>query len=262
VQAVIEVRNLKKEYVSGIAKKSVTKALDGVDLSIPKGTVFGLTGESGCGKTTLAMLIMRLIDPTSGSVIIDGIDITRLNGAEMRKLRPACQIIWQNPDASLNPRMKLKDNILEPLRYYKKCKNGDERDILDRYCRMAELPENLLNRYPHEVSGGENQRAVIARMLTLQPKLLVADEPTSSLDILVQAQILQLLKRIQQQLRITMLFISHDLQAIAYMCDQVAVMRSGQIIEKGACRQLFSAPRTPYCRELVKNAFTPWRFAS
>lgn len=258
----IEVRNLKKEYVSGIVKKSVTTALDGVDLSIPKGTVFGLTGESGCGKTTLALLVMRLIDPTSGSVIIDGNEITRLNGAAMRKLRPFYQIIWQNPDASLNPRMKLKDNILEPLRYYKKCKNGDERDILDRYCRMAELPENLLSRYPHEVSGGENQRAVIARMLTLQPKLLVADEPTSSLDILVQAQILQLLKRLQRQLRITMLFISHDLQAIAYMCDQVAVMRDGRIVEKGACRQLFSVPRTPYCRELVKNAFTPWRFSS
>ncbi len=258
----IEVRHLKKAYITGIVKKSVTKALDGVDLSIPKGTVFGLTGESGCGKTTLAMLIMRLIEPTSGAIIIDGRDISRLKGAELRKLRPACQIIWQNPEASLNPRMKLKDNILEPLRYYKKCKSGDEPAILERYCHMAELPENLLNRYPHEVSGGENQRAVIARMLTMPPKLLIADEPTSSLDILVQAQILKLLKRIQQQLQITLLFISHDLQTIGYMCDQAAVMRNGRIVEKGSCRQVLSAPRTPYCRELVKNAFTPWRLAS
>jgi ABC-type glutathione transport system ATPase component len=258
----IEVRNLKKEYVTGIVKKRVTRALDGVDLSVPQGTVFGLTGESGCGKTTLAMLIMRLIEPTSGSIFIDSADITRLNGAELRKLRPACQIIWQNPDASLNPRMKLKDNILEPLRYYKKCKNGDAPAMLEKYCGMAELPENLLNRYPHEVSGGENQRAVIARMLSMQPKLLVADEPTSSLDILVQAQILKLLKHIQQQLQITMLFISHDLQAVAYMCDQVAVMRNGRIIETGGCRQVLSDPRTPYCRELVNNAFAPWRLAS
>jgi peptide/nickel transport system ATP-binding protein len=259
---VIEVRDLKKEYVTGIVKKSVTRALDGVDLSIPKETVFGLTGESGCGKTTLAMLIMRLTEPTSGSIIIGGRDITRLNGAALRKLRPACQIIWQNPDASLNPRMKLKDNILEPLRYYKKCKNGDAPAVLEKYCGMAELPANLLNRYPHEVSGGENQRAVIARMLSMQPRLLVADEPTSSLDILVQAQILKLLKRIQQQLQITMLFISHDLQAVAYMCDQVAVMRNGRIIETGGCRQVLSDPRTPYCRELVNNAFAPWRLAS
>lgn len=258
----IEVRNLKKAYVTGIVKKSVTRALDGVDLSIPQGTIFGLTGESGCGKTTLAMLIMRLIEPTSGSIIIDGRDVTRLDRAELRKLRPACQIIWQNPEASMNPRMRLKDNILEPLRYYKKCKNGDEPALLDKYCGMAELPENLLNRYPHEVSGGENQRAAIARMLSLQPRLLVADEPTSSLDILVQAQILKLLKRIQQQLHITMLFISHDLSAVAFMCDQVAVMRNGRIIEKGGCRQVLSDPRTPYCRELVKNAFTPWRLAS
>jgi ABC-type glutathione transport system ATPase component len=157
--------------------------------------------------------------------------------------------------------MKLKDNILEPLRYYKKCKNGAEPTILEKYCSMTELPENLLNRYPHEVSGGENQRAVIARMLTMQPRLLVTDEPTSSLDILVQAQILKLLKRIQQQLQITMLFISHDLQAIAYMCDQVAVMRDGRVIEKGDCRQVLSDPQKPYCRELVNNAFTPWRLA-
>ena len=258
----IEVRNLTKTYVTGIVKKNVNRALDGVDLSIPRGTVFGLTGESGCGKTTLAMLILRLMEPTSGAVIIDGRDITRLSGTELRKLRPAWQIIWQNPDASLNPRMKLKDNILEPLRYFKKCKNDDESAILDKYCGMAELPGTLLNRYPHEVSGGENQRAVIARMLSLQPRLLVADEPTSSLDILVQAQILKLLKRIQRQLHITLLFISHDLSAVAYMCDQVAVMRKGRMIEKGGCGQVLSVPRTPYCRELVNNAFTPWRLAS
>ena len=258
----LEIRNLKKHYVSGVMKKKVIKALDGVDLSVPKGMFYGLTGESGCGKTTLAMLIMRLTHSTSGTIFIDGRDVTRLNGRKLRKLRPNYQIIWQNPDSSLNPRIKLKESILEPVRYYHQCKQNDEQDILDRCCDMAELSKNLLDRYPHEVSGGENQRAVIARLLTLKPTLLIADEPTSSLDILVQAQILKLLKRVQEQLNMTVLFISHDLQVVQCMCDQIAVMCKGKIVEKGTCRQVLSDPQTSYCRELVKNAFIPWRFAS
>lgn len=258
----IDIRNLSKHYVSGIVKKQLTRAVDGVTLSVPKGSVYGLTGESGCGKTTLAMLILRLIEPTSGSIIIDGKNITRLGKRALRRLRPGYQIIWQNPDISLSPRFTLKDSIMEPLRYYAKGKRKDEAAILSRCCKMAELPEDLLGRYPHEVSGGENQRAVIARLLTLRPTLMIADEPTSSLDVLVQAQILELLKRIQKQLAFTMLFISHDLQAIGFMCEQVAVMRNGKIIESGACGQVLSTPRTPYCRELVDNAFRPWRFAS
>lgn len=258
----IKVHNLKKQYVSGILKKKVINALDGIDLSIPGGGIFGLTGESGCGKTTLAMLIMRLINPTSGTIHINGKEVTQLTGAKLRKLRSGYQIIWQNPDASLNPRMRLRDNILEPLRYYKRCKKNQEQIILEKYCDLAELPVILLDRFPHEVSGGENQRAVIARMLTMQPRILIADEPTSSLDVLVQLQILKLLKRIQKQFHMTLLFISHDLEAIAYMCDQVAVMYKGKIIETGPCQQVFSHPRTPYCSQLVKNAFIPWRFVS
>lgn len=257
----IEIRNLKKYYVSGWRKKRVTKALDGVDLSISKGTVYGLTGESGCGKTTLALLILRLMEPTSGAIRINGQDVLCMGKAALKRLRPKCQIIWQHPDTSLNPRMKLKDSILEPTRYHKRCARGDESTVLDRYCRLVELPQTLLDRYPHEVSGGENQRAVIARALTLDPELLIADEPTSSLDILVQAQLLDLLKRVQQELTITLIFISHDLQTIRYMCDEMAVMRRGKIVEEGACSQVLMEPRTPYARELVDNAFAPWRFA-
>ncbi len=255
----IEIRQLKKQYVSGLIKKSVTKALKGIDLSIPKGCVFGLTGESGCGKTTLAMLMLRLIEPTSGKIIIDGTDITQLSRVALRKLRPRYQIIWQNPDISLNPRMKLRDSIMEPLRYFNKSKGASEKKILDYYCSLTELSQTLLDRYPHEVSGGENQRAVIARMLTMQPELLIADEPTSSLDILVQIQLLDLLKSLQRELNITLVFISHDLNAVRYMCDEMAVMYQGEIIEKGGCEQILSEPQVPYTRILIENALKPWR---
>lgn len=255
----IEIHQLKKQYVSGLIKKSVTKAIKGIDLSIPRGSIFGLTGESGCGKTTLAMLILRLIEPTSGKIIIDGTDITSLSRSDLRKLRPRYQIIWQNPDISLNPRMKIGDSIMEPLRYFKKCKGDDENKILEYYCDLTELPRGLLCRYPHEVSGGENQRAVIARMLTMQPELLIADEPTSSLDILVQIQLLDLLKNLQRELNITLVFISHDLNAVRYMCDQIAVMYKGEIIEKGSCEDVLSAPQAPYTQTLIENALGPWR---
>ena len=258
----IQVKHLTKQYTSGICQRHVTKALDDVDLTVPKGTIYGLTGESGCGKSTLAHLLMRFLTPTSGTIRIDGRDLGSLKSSELRALRPSYQIIWQNPDASLNPRMKMRDNILDPVRYHKRCDNIQGKALLEECCAMAELSKALLDRYPHEVSGGENQRVVIARMLTLKPKLLIADEPTSSLDILVQAQILDLLKRVQEQLGMTMLFISHDLQAIHYMCEQVAVMRAGRIVESGLCRQVFTSPATPYCRELIDNAFPPWRFAS
>ena len=254
----IEIRQLKKHYVSGLIKKSITEAVKGVDLSIKKGSVFGLTGESGCGKTTLAMLILRLIEPTSGSIIIDGNDITQLSRASLRKLRPRYQIIWQNPDISLNPRMKLRDSIMEPLRYFNKNKREDEKKILEYYCSLTELSRTLLGRYPHEVSGGENQRAVIARMLTMQPELLIADEPTSSLDILVQIQLLDLLKTLQQEMNLTLVFISHDLNAVRYMCDDMAVMYKGEILEEGSCEQVLSAPQVSYTQKLVENALKPW----
>ena len=258
----IKIKNLKKHYVSGVFKKTVTKAVDGVDLSVAKGMIYGLTGESGCGKTTLAMSILRLVEPTSGSIMINGREFTRLNGLKLRRLRPKYQIIWQNPESSLNPRMRLEDAIMEPLRYFKKCTRNKEKDVLEKYCKMVELSPDLLNRYPHEISGGESQRAVIARILTMEPELLIADEPTSSLDILVQAQILKLLKKIQRELGITLIFISHDLQVIRYMCQQVAVMFKGKIIEKGTCEKILTNPREKHSKELVENTLGEWRIAA
>jgi peptide/nickel transport system ATP-binding protein len=254
----IEVRNLKKHYVSGILRKHITKALDGVDLFVPRGKVFGVTGESGCGKTTLALCLLRLVEPTSGCIRINGDDLTKMSSSALRPLRPKYQMIWQNPETSLNPRMRLRDAILEPVRYFKRCTKDQEKEILERYCRMVELPLDLLSRYPHEVSGGENQRAVIARILTMEPEVLVADEATSSLDILVQSQILNVLQKVQQELGITMVFISHDLQVIRFMCHRVAVMLNGRVIEEGTCEKILSSPTEKYSKLLMENSFGKW----
>ncbi|SDU41625.1 peptide/nickel transport system ATP-binding protein [Desulfobacula phenolica] len=259
IRPMIEITQLKKYYTSGVLKKRITKAVDGVDLSVDKGMIYGLTGESGCGKTTLAMAMLRLIEPTAGSIIINGKNIMSLGKAFLKKMRPRYQIIWQNPEASFNPRMRISDNILEPGRYYGKFCQKEEMDILSKYLNMVELPMDLVSRYPHEVSGGENQRAVIARMLTMEPELLIADEPTSSLDILVQEQILALLKKIQEQMNMTIVFISHDLRVIRYMCRKMAVMLEGKIVEKGLCETILSAPQHEYTRQLVTNTFGKWR---
>lgn len=258
----LNIKGLKIHYRSGILKKRITRAVDGIDLSIGRGTVFGLTGESGCGKTTLALAVLRLIEPTGGTIWINGKNHTELKGKALRKNRQNHQIIWQNPEASLNPRMRISDNILEPARYYKTIDRNHEKDILKTYCEMVELPTDVLSRYPHEISGGENQRAVIARILTLQPELLIADEPTAALDILVQAQILDLIKHIQKQMNITILFISHDLNVIRHMCHKIAVMHQGRIIEQGPCDKVLGSPETSYTKQLVEETFGDWRSAS
>jgi ABC-type glutathione transport system ATPase component len=181
-----------------------------------------------------------------------------MSSSALRPLRPKYQMIWQNPETSLNPRMRLRDAILEPVRYFKRCTKDQEKEILERYCRMVELPLDLLSRYPHEVSGGENQRAVIARILTMEPEVLVADEATSSLDILVQSQILNVLQKVQQELGITMVFISHDLQVIRFMCHRVAVMLNGRVIEEGTCEKILSSPTEKYSKLLMENSFGKW----
>ena len=256
----IRIDNLKKYFKTrGMPPHTVKKAVDGVNLSISKGEIFGIVGESGCGKTTLARLILRMIEPTEGNIFIDDKNILSMSSREFKKIRPKYQIVWQHPQESLNPRMKMRDSILEPLRYYKEDKSIDTEKILLKYCKLVGLRPEILNRFPHELSGGENQRAVIARILTMQPELIIADEPTSALDVSVQAQILNLLKEIQQKFEITCIFISHDLKIIRHMCRRVAVMAEGKIIEVGPVEKIFTSSENDYTKEIVSGVFKDWR---
>jgi ABC-type oligopeptide transport system ATPase subunit len=228
----VEVKNLKKYFYSGVFRKKVIKAVDGVSFEIKEGKTLGLVGESGCGKTTVGRTILRLINPTEGKIIFDGGDITSLNGSELKKFGRVMQIIFQNPESSLNPRMKIFDSIAEPLSIHKICNKNEEKERIFELIETVNLNEELLFRYPHELSGGQIQRVVIARILSLNPKFIVADEPTSMLDVSVQAQILNLLKDLQKKYGLSYLFISHDLEVVEWMSDEIAIMHKGKIVER------------------------------
>lgn len=249
----LEVRNLRKRFSSGVFLKKYLDAVDGVSFSIARGETLGLVGESGSGKSTVGQCIIRLIEPTAGTVVFDGIDLRRLNGRELNKVRPRMQMIFQDPDSSLDPRMTIGQSIAEPLRLKKAEKKEIEGKVLRLIERVGLSPEHY-NRYPHEMSGGQNQRAVLARVLALSPDFIVADEPTASLDVSVQAQILALLGGLKKEYGITMLFISHDLAVIRHMCDRVAVMYAGRIVETGRVKDVFDGPLHPYTRLLLSLA--------
>jgi len=227
----LSVENLKKYYYCGVFNKKEIRAVDGVDLEIKSGRTLGLVGGSGCGKTTVARTILRLVEPTDGSIIFEERDITKLRGRELKNLGREMQIIFQNPETSLNPRMKMYDAILEPLRIHKLCSADEEMEKILRLIEIVNLNKELLFRYPHELSGGQLQRVVIARILSLNPKFIVADEATSMLDSLVQAQILNLMKDLQEKFGISYLFISHDMDVVEWMSDEIAVMDKGKIVD-------------------------------
>lgn len=226
----LSVENLKKYYYSGVFNKKEIRAVDGVDLEIKSGRTLGLVGGSGCGKTTVARTILRLIEPTEGRIVFEKKDITKLTSRGLKSLGCEMQIIFQNPESSLNPRMKIYDAILEPLRIHKLCSADEEKEKILKLIEIVNLNEELLFRYPHELSGGQLQRVVIARVLSLNPKFIVADEATSMLDPLVQAQILNLLKDLQEKFGISYLFISHDMDVVEWMCDEIAIMDKGKIV--------------------------------
>lgn len=256
---IIQIKDLRKHFpVKNVwgTDIALVKALDGVDLNIEEGKTFGIVGESGCGKTTLMRTLLRLVEPTSGSVILSnqftglkGRTLEKLSNEELRLFRRQIGVVFQDPIGALNPRMLIKDIVGEPLVIHGKTVNFRERVI--ELLENVGLGEEHLYRYPHEFSGGQRQRIVIARALALDPKVLVLDEPTSALDVSVQAQILNLLNDLQIKFNLTYVFISHDLSVIEYMCDRLAVMYLGKVVEEADTEELFSNPQHPYTKALL-----------
>lgn len=254
-ELLLEVKNLKKHFPvnKGLfgQKKSFVRAVDGVSLTIEKGETLGLVGESGCGKSTTGRMITRLLAPTEGEILFDGRDLSKLNDKQIREARKELQMIFQDPYASLNPRMTIGETIAEPLIVHNMMNKKDRIKKVHELLECVGLTSYHANRYPHEFSGGQRQRIGIARALAVNPKLIVADEPVSALDVSIQSQVLNLMQDLQKEFGLTYLFISHDLSVVEHISDRVGVMYLGKLVEIARKETLYENPKHPYTKALM-----------
>ena len=255
--ALLEVQGLRIHFPFGgrwFGRRGWVRAVDGVDLDVRRGEIFGLVGESGSGKTTLGRAVLRLVEPTAGSVRFDGTDVLALGGRELRAARRRFQIVFQDPYRSLSPRMQIQSLIAEPIRLHHIVPEEAIESRVLELLSLVGLEPYFMHRYPHEMSGGQRQRVAIARAMALEPDFLVADEPVSALDVSVQAQILNVLLELQRRVGIAMLFITHDLAVVERIADRVAVMYQGKIVETGETEQVIDHPEHAYTRRLLAAA--------
>lgn len=255
---VLELDGVCRDFTSGVFRPHTVHAVDHVTFALEKGKTFGLVGNSGCGKTTLSRMITRVLRPTAGRILFEGADISGLPGGRARAYHRRVQMIFQNPEASLDPTMRVRDSLLEALTIHQIGSGREERmEKVRSALAQVGLPEYLLSRYPHQISGGEGQRLVICRALLLEPEVLLLDEPTSMLDVSVQASVMNLLKELQQRLGLTYLYITHDIELLGWISHTIGVMQKGRLVEVGPREQIMEAPAHPYTKELL-YAYRHW----
>jgi len=257
-EPLLEIHNIKTYFPNKKSffgkTKSWVKAVDDISFKLYPGETLGLVGESGCGKTTLGRTILKLIEPTGGTIVLNGEDITGYSNTKMRPLRKDAQIIFQDPYSSLNPRITIGEAIMEPMRVHKVCENEMQRkqEVLELLKKVG-LDPNHFNRYPHEFSGGQRQRICIARSIALKPKLVICDESVSALDVSVQADVLNLLNELRDEFGLTYIFISHDLSVVKFMSDRMIVMKEGKIEEEGLADEIYANPKSEYTQSLINS---------